>query len=84
LLPFLKKKPAAAVGVIVKTRTPDEKPEQDQDDSSAGIEACAHDLLTAIEAKDVKGIADALQAAFEIADSQPHEEGEHTNESETE
>ena len=78
MLPFLKKNQAAATGVIVKTRQPDEKPDMDdQDDPKAAKKAAAMDLLRAIEAKDHAGIADALQAAFEIMDAEPHEEGDH-------
>jgi len=72
-----RKNETTSPGVIVQNRTPD-KPDENQDDT--GIHACAQDLLSAIESKDVKGIADALKAAFEIADSAPHKEGPHTNE----
>ena len=37
----------------------------------------AEDLINAIHSKDVGAVAKALEAAFEIADSQPHEEGSH-------
>ncbi len=77
MLPFLKKKPVA--GLIVHTRTPDEKPESQEDDENQAVEAAASDVLAAIEAKDVRALASALRAAFEICDSYPHEEGEHTN-----
>lgn len=33
-----------------------------------------------MKSNDVKGVAEAIKSAFEILDSQPHEEGEHTNE----
>jgi hypothetical protein len=80
VLPFLKRKEASSPGLIVKTRTPDEKPEENQeDDSSAAIHACAQDLILAVHSKDVKRTAEALTAAFEILDSMPHEEGEHIN-----
>jgi hypothetical protein len=75
LLPFLSKKRQNA-GVIVQERAPDEKPEENQEDNS-GIEACAKDLIDAVHAQNIKGAADAIKAAFEILDSQPHEEGEH-------
>lgn len=42
-----------------------------------GMEAAASDLLKAIAAGDAKAVAAALQAAFELADSMPHVEGEH-------
>lgn len=76
-MPFLKKRDKQMTsGLSIKTRTPD-KTEENQE--HAGIHACAQDLMTAIHANDVKGVADALKAAFEIADKAPHEEGPHTN-----
>lgn len=78
MLPFLKRKDSSIAGTIIKTRTPDEPSESEQpDDPSASHEACARDLLKAIEAKDVKGIADALYDAFTVMESEPHEEGPH-------
>lgn len=74
MLPFLKR--SRQVGVIVEQRKAD-RPEE-----ASEMEACAQDLLSAIEAKDVKGIASALQAAFELADSTPHEEGPHMGDEE--
>lgn len=76
MLPFLKKHKAA--GLIVEQRMPDKPSEISE------METCAQDLLSAIEAKDIKGMASALQAAFELADSQPHQEGEHLDEQDSE
>jgi len=78
LLPFLKRKDGASIGgILIKNREPDEHKSEDQDNSSAGHEACARALLNAINASDVKGIADALYDAFTLMDSEPHEEGPH-------
>lgn len=41
---------------------------------SNDMEACAEDLLSAVEAKDVKGVVDAFKALFACCESQPHEE----------
>jgi len=72
MLPFQKKKEASvSAPVEVIKRESDEPEEYDY------LESCGHDLLSAVEAKDPKGIAVALRAAFEICDSQPHEEGPH-------
>jgi hypothetical protein len=76
LLPFLKKKQPASAGVIVQTRAPDEKPEQDQDDSSAAIESCASELIRAVHSRDAKAMAAALKDAFDILESEPHEEND--------
>jgi 2C-methyl-D-erythritol 2,4-cyclodiphosphate synthase len=82
VLPFLKNKQQGIAGLIVKQRNPD-KVEENQEDTSedkdASIHACAQDLIDAVHAKDIKAAAEAIRSAFEILDSQPHEEGEHTS-----
>jgi hypothetical protein len=80
MLPFLKTKRQDS-GIATVYRAPDEGKEQKENDSQ-GLEVAATDLHSAIESKDIKGIAEALKAAFLILDAMPHEEGEHTNESE--
>lgn len=72
MLPFLKNK-HQQTGVIVQNRTPDEP----KDSEDQGLMACAQDLIDAVHSKDAKRVASALKAAFEIADSEPHVEGEH-------
>lgn len=84
MLPFLKKKQAtAAAAPTTNFRAPDdkEKAEKDQQD---GMHMAAMDLIRSVQSGDVKGTAEALRAAFEIADSEPHKEGEHTNETKEE
>lgn len=76
MLPFLKKKEVPAAGLIVKTRAPDEKPNENQDDSHIAIESCAQELIRAIHAKDAKAAAMAIKDAFDILESMPHEESE--------
>lgn len=51
--------------------------EEDEPDS---LEAAAHDMIEAFKKDDVKALAAAVRAAFELLDSEPHEEGPHTNE----
>ncbi len=78
LLPFLKNKEGHVSSVIVKHRQPDQPSEKtEENDSEAAHEACAADILKAIEAKDPKALASALRSAFEIMESEPHEEGPH-------
>lgn len=77
MLPFLKKSQPSAVGVIVKHRAPDEKPEENQDDSQAAHNACAREIISAIEAKDESRLAEALKDIFNILDSEPHKEYDH-------
>lgn len=75
MLPFLKKaKEAPAVGIIVKTRTPDEKPEQEEPSLQEDL---AQDLIEAVHAKDAKSVVEAAKALFQSFDKEPHEEGEH-------
>ena len=79
MLPFLNRKQTGIAGTIIKNRTPDEKPEEKQDDNKASHRAAASDLLAAIKSEDIDGIAEALNNAFQIMDSEPHNEGPHTN-----
>lgn len=71
-------------GVIVNTRKSDGlglKEEGSEGDDHA-MEAVFDDIMTAIKNNDKKAGAAAVRAAFEIADSEPHVEGEHLNEEE--
>lgn len=79
VLPFLNKnKNQGVAGLIIKQRTPDEKPQENQeDDQDAAINACAQDLISAVHARDVKAVAEAMRSAFDILESMPHEEMEH-------
>lgn len=73
MLPFLKlNKEAGASGPVESVkRQPDEDSEYDM------LESAAEDLIAAVHSKDVKLARSALLAAFQICDSQPHEEGPH-------
>ena len=72
MLPFLKhKKEATQEGSASVTRKHDDGSEYDP------MESAAQDLKTSLESGDIKGIAAALRAAFDLADSEPHHEGEH-------
>ena len=73
MLPFLKKLDEASVSAPaeIKKREPDEEPEYDS------LESAGHDLIDAIHSKDAKSVAAALRAAFELLDSEPHQEGPH-------
>lgn len=83
MLPFLKPKNVASV--IIAQRHPGKAPEeQTEDDQYDPMEAAAADLIRAVHEGNEKAVASALKAAFEICDSQPHEEGPHTNTQESE
>ena len=77
-LPFLKPRRDGAA-LIVKNRKPDgTAPESHSSDSEdPGLLLAAEDLCKALKSEDYLAIAKALRAAFEIADSEPHAEGEH-------
>jgi len=49
-----------------------------------GLEQCAMELIDAVKGGDVQGVIGSLRAAFQILDSEPHEEGEHLGEEEEE
>lgn len=75
-LPFLRKKQNAAV--IISHRKPDAKEEgaaPDPEDNQA-LEACAQDIMRAISQNDHKHLALALKAAFDVMESEPHEEND--------
>jgi hypothetical protein len=73
MLPFLKHDQDASVSSPVSTqiRKPDEEGEY------SGLHAAAEDLVNAVHAKNIKAVAEALKAAFDLCDSEPHVEGEH-------
>lgn len=73
MLPFHKLNQEAAASGPVESivREPDEGAEYDV------LESAAEDLVRAVHSKDIKGVAEALRAAFDLCDSEPHEEGPH-------
>ena len=70
MLPYLKKQKEGSVSAPIESikREPDGEPEYD------ALESAAEDLCNALESKDYKAAAMALRAAFELLESQPHEE----------
>lgn len=86
-LPFLKPR-NKSFGLIVQERAPDGSHENKPDDhKDQALITCGEDLIRAVNAKDAQSVADVFRAAFDILDSEPHEEGEHiesSDESETE
>lgn len=77
MLPFLKKR-YATEGMVVTQRTPDDYTEE----QDTALETASKDMLDAFNSSDYKKLASAFKNAFQICESEPHEEGEHTNESE--
>ena len=72
-LPFLK--PKRSPGLIVEEI---ERPNDHEGMES--VEACAQDIIDAVQRRDAKLLAIALKSAFECLDAMPHEEGPHVNE----
>lgn len=77
---FMSGKLKKAQGISMVIHRPHDNP--DQESHEAPIRSAAEDILKAIEAKDVQGLAMALTAAFHILDSEPRVVGEHIEESE--
>ena len=84
MLPFLK--PKAVAGLIISHRKPDGSKEEShtEGNENEALEACAEDLIRAIHAKDAKSAAAAFKAAFEVCESYPHEEAEHSESEDSE
>lgn len=83
-LPFLK--PKSVAGVIISHRKKDGngiEMSHMEGDEDAGLDSCSEALIRALHAKDIKAVSKALREAFQIVDSQPHEEGEHLNDFES-
>lgn len=74
MLPFLKKNKEASASAPVDSL--ERKPDSAESEYDP-LEACAEDLLQAMEKKDVKMLAAALRSAFELCEMEPHKEGDH-------
>lgn len=72
-LPFLTEE-RKQTGVVTEHRS--EKGKK----MNPGLEAAAEELMRAVESKDAKGVALALENAFYLLESMPHEEAEEEEE----
>lgn len=72
MLPFLKLKQEGSSSAPVEhvRREPDDESDYDM------LESAAEDLISAVHSKNVKAVCSALRAAFEMCESEPHEEAE--------
>lgn len=68
-IPFLEEK-RKETGIVTEHRS-----ERDEK-SNPGLMAAAEELVSAVEKKDIKGVALALESAFYLLESMPHEEAE--------
>jgi len=73
MLPFLKNNKEASISAEI----PAIKRESDDESDYDMLESAAEDLISAVHSKNIKAVCSALRAAFQIYDSEPHEEGEH-------
>ena len=72
------KKHSPAVMAILAKISP-KKPDAEEADEPKERQRMAQEIMDAIEKKDAAALGDALESFFMYMDSQPHEEGEHTN-----
>ncbi len=75
MLPFLKNNKEGSVS----QETEPIKRKSDDGEDYGMLESVVEELISAIHSKDVKAACSALRTAFELCDSEPHEEGPHTN-----
>lgn len=80
MLPFLKQNKKQDSGISMGYQTPSSQ--EPKSDDSEGLEAAARDLHSAVQSGDIKKIAAALKAAFEICDSSSPEDSVESNEQE--
>lgn len=72
MLPFLKAKEASvSMPAEAVKRKPDEGADMDY------LEGCMAELSAALKSGDAKAASAAFRAAFQVCESEPHEEGEH-------
>lgn len=84
-LPFLKPRRRDAAVIISTRKAEGGQIEQGEEGSlPEGLHMASEDLIRAVHSKDAAAVSEALKAAFEILDAQPHEEGPHTNDEEGE
>lgn len=72
MLPFLA--PRKQAGVIIAKRVGDKtEAVSEEGEHPPGLMAAAEDLISAVHAKDAKGVADALKAGYECCGAGPAE-----------
>lgn len=83
MLPFFHPKRAVAV-IVARRGKPDVevKSEAGGKDLPDGLLECAEDMLRASDERSAIGLAQALKSAFQILESQPHEEADSEEEGE--
>lgn len=74
---MLMKDPKKSIAMILASgpKKPD-VPEGDQDDSSMALDSAAEELVSAIHAKDTKGVVSALKSFMDMCDDDDSEQPE--------
>ena len=72
MLPFLKHSQEVGSSSSVEAVM---RKSDDEDKEFDSLESAAEDLMNAVHSKDIKAIASALRAAFELMENEPHSEG---------
>lgn len=76
MLPFLRNKKIQSAPATTTTVFSEDSGDGEYN-KDAPLEACAQDLINAVHSNNVKGVADALQSAFLVLESnEEYEEGE--------
>jgi len=70
-----RKKPDLTV-IMKKLKGPEQEPAEQADAPLNNMETAAEELLQAIEAKDVQGLAAVLRSIIDLAEEEPAEEME--------
>ncbi len=66
MLPFLKKSQEASAAPSEPVKRESDIPDEEYD----SLHSAAQDLIDAVHSKDVAGVAEALQAAYDLCESQ--------------
>jgi hypothetical protein len=77
MLPFLKPKKMSSMIIAKVSPKGETMPQGAEDEENMGLVVAAEDLLAAIASKDANAVAEALRAAFQMCDMEPHVEGPH-------
>jgi len=83
----MKNKQMKQTGIIMAVRKAEggfADADEPKESENYGLEHCAKSILAAIDAKDASQLAKALKDAFDVLESQPHEEAEHGEDGDTE
>lgn len=76
MLPFLKRDKEASVSGPVESKQMNTHPDDELDLDYDSMESAMEDLANALATKNYKAAAEAFRAAFDLLETQPHDEYE--------